>query len=88
MRKSRFTGEQVIAILAEQGHGAPTAEVCRRHAISDAALYKWKASSGGMAVSDARRLRRLEGENARLKRLAGRPDARRRGAEGPGSGRS
>ena len=69
MRKSRFSEEQIIAILAEQERGAPTAEVCRRHGVSDTTLYKWKARYGGMGVSDARRLRSLEGENARLKRL-------------------
>ena len=69
MRKSRFSEEQIIAILAEQERGSPTAEVCRRHGISDTTLYKWKAKFGGMAVSDARRLRGLEDENARLKRL-------------------
>ena len=69
MRKSRFTEEQIIAILAEQERGSSTAEVCRRHGISDTTLYKWKAKHGGMQVSDARRLRSLEDENARLKRL-------------------
>lgn len=69
MRKSRFTEEQIIAVLAEQERGEPTAEVCRRHGISDTTLYKWKAKYGGMQVSDARRLRGLEDENARLKRL-------------------
>ena len=69
MRKSRFTEEQIIAILAEQGHGMATAEVCRRHGISDTTLYKWKAKFSGMQVSDARRPKSLETENARLKCL-------------------
>lgn len=69
MRKSRFTEEQIIAILAEQERGMATAEVCRRHGVSSATFYKWKAKFGGMDVSDARRLKTLEQENARLKRL-------------------
>lgn len=69
MRKSRFTEEQVIAILAEQERGVPTAEVCRRHGVSTATFYKWKAKFGGLDVSDARRLKTLESENARLKKL-------------------
>ncbi len=69
MRKSRFTEEQIIAILAEQERGETTAEVCRRHGISSPTFYKWKAKFGGMEVSDARKLKVLETENARLKRL-------------------
>jgi putative transposase len=69
MRKSRFTEEQIIAILAEQERGCSTAEVCRRHGISSATFYKWKAKFGGLDVSDARRLKTLEAENAKLKRL-------------------
>jgi putative transposase len=69
MKKSRFTEEQIIAILAEQERGMATAEVCRRHGISPATFYKWKAKFGGMGVSEARRLKTLEGENAQLKRL-------------------
>ena len=69
MRSGRFTEEQIIAILKEQEAGAKTAEVCRRHGISDATFYKWKAKYGGLEVSEARRLRALEDENARLKRL-------------------
>ena len=69
MRKSRFTEEQIIAILAEQERGMATAEVCRKHGISPASFYKWKAKFGGMDVSDARKLKTLETENARLKRL-------------------
>jgi putative transposase len=69
MRKSRFTEEQIIAILAEQERGMGTTEVCRKHAVSPATFYKWKARFGGMDVSDARKLKTLETENARLKRL-------------------
>ena len=69
MRRSRFTEEQIIAIVAEQERGMATAEVCRRHGVSSATFYKWKAKFGGMDVSDARRLTTLEQENARLKRL-------------------
>ncbi len=69
MRKSKFTEEQIIAILAEQERGMATSDVCRRHGVSSATFYKWKAKYGGMDVSDARKLKTLEGENARLKKL-------------------
>jgi putative transposase len=69
MKRSQFSEEQIIAILMEQEAGATTAEVCRRHGISDATLYNWKAKYGGLEVSQARRLKALEDENARLKKL-------------------
>ena len=69
MRSSRFKEEQIIAILREQEAGTPTADVCRRHGVSTATFYKWKAKYGGLEVSDARRLRVLEAENAKLKKL-------------------
>ena len=69
MRKSKFTEEQIIAILAEQERGMATADVCRRHGISSATFYKWKSKFGGLEVSDGRRLRQLEQEKGRLKKL-------------------
>ena len=69
MKRSRFSEEQIIAILREQEAGATTADVCRRHSVSGATFYKWKAKYGGLDVSDARRLRSLEDENAKLKKL-------------------
>jgi len=69
MRGSRFKEEQIIAILREQEAGAATADVCRKHGVSSATFYKWKAKYGGLDVSDARRLKALEDENARLKKL-------------------
>jgi putative transposase len=69
MKRARFTEEQIIAILREQEAGAKTADVCRRHGISEATFYAWKAKFGGMEVSEARRLKTLEDENAKLKKL-------------------
>ena len=69
MKRSRFSEEQIIAILKEQEAGVPTADVCRRHGVSGATFYKWKAKFGGLEVSEAKRLRQLEDENAKLKKL-------------------
>jgi putative transposase len=69
MKRTRFTEEQIIAILREQEAGSATADVCRKHGISSATFYKWKAKYGGLGVSDARRLKALEDENAKLKKL-------------------
>ena len=69
MKRSRFTEEQIIAILREQESGVKTADVCRKHGISEATFYKYKAKFGGMELSDARRLKALEEENAKLKKL-------------------
>jgi putative transposase len=69
MKQSRFTEAQIIGLLKEQESGSPTAEVCRKHGISSATFYKYKARFGGMDVSEAQRLKALEDENAKLKKL-------------------
>ncbi len=69
MKRSRYTEEQIIGILKQQEAGAPVAELCRKHGMSDATFYNWKSKYGGLEVSEAKRLRALETENARLKRL-------------------
>ena len=69
MKRSRFSEEQIIAILKQQERGVATADVCREHGISSATFYKWKAKFGGLEVSDARKLKTLEDENAKLKKL-------------------
>lgn len=69
MKKSRFSEEKVIAILKEAEAGVKTAEICRKHGISPATLYNWKARYGGMDASQLRRLKELENENARLKKV-------------------
>jgi len=67
--KKRFTEEQIIRVLKEHEAGAKTADLCRRHGISEGTFYNWKAKFGGMDVSDAKRLKALESENAKLKKL-------------------
>jgi putative transposase len=69
MKKARFTEEQIIGILREHEAGSATADVCRKHGVSSATFYKWKAKYGGLEVSEAKRLRTLEDENRRLKKL-------------------
>ena len=69
MKKTRYTEEQIIGILKESDAGIPPGELCRKHGISQGTLYRWKAKFGGMDVNEARRLRQLEDENGRLKRL-------------------
>ena len=69
MKRSRFTEEQIIGILREQEAGVPVADLCRKHGLSSPTFYKWKAKYGGMDVSEARRLKALEEENAKLKRM-------------------
>ena len=69
MKRKRFTEEQIIGVLKEHELGANTSDVCRKHGISEATFYNWKSKYGGMDVSEAKRLKQLEGENAKLKRL-------------------
>jgi len=69
MKRKRFTEEQIIGVLREQEAGAKVADPCRRHGISDATFYNWKARFDGMDVSEAKRLKSLEDENVRLKKL-------------------
>ena len=69
MRKSRFNEEQIVGIIQEYAAGAKVSELCRRHGMSDATFYKWKAKYGGMQVNEVKRLKDLEAENGKLKKL-------------------
>jgi putative transposase len=69
MKRTRFTEEQIVAILKHSEAGLKTAEICRQNGISEATFYKWKAKYGGMAINDVQKLKRLEEENAKLKRV-------------------
>ncbi|GAA4216546.1 putative transposase [Sagittula marina] len=69
MKRSRFTEEQIIGVLKEHQAGLGAKELCRKHGVSDATFYKWRAKFGGMEVSDAKKLKALEAENAKLKKL-------------------
>jgi len=69
MKRNRFSEEQIIGILKEHEAGVPVADLCRKHGVSNASIYKWKAKYGGMDVSEAKRLKLLEDENAKLKKL-------------------
>ena len=69
MKKSRFTESQIVAVLKEGDSGIPVAEICRKHGVSAATYYQWKTKFAGMQVSDLQRLRELEAENAKLKRM-------------------
>ena len=81
MRRSRFTEEQIIAILKEHQAGLSAPDLCRKHGVSDATFYKWRSKYGGMDVSDAKRLKALEEENRQAEEAAGRVDARCRDAQ-------
>jgi putative transposase len=69
MKKTRFTETQIVAILRKQESGMKVADICREHGISDATFFNWKAKYGGMQVSDVKKMKEIEAENARLKRM-------------------
>ena len=83
MKRTRFTDEQIIGILAEHEAGAKCADLCRKHGMSEGTFYNWKARFGGMTVSEAKRLKVLEDENAKLKKLLAEQRQPRRRAAGP-----
>ena len=83
MKRNRFSEEQIIGILKEHEAGVSVADLCRKHGVSDASIYKWKARFGGMEVSEAKRVRALEDENSKLKRMLADAIARQRRSEGP-----
>ncbi|SDJ70960.1 putative transposase [Bradyrhizobium lablabi] len=82
MKRNRFTEEQIIGILKEHEAGVSVTDLCHKHGVSDASIYKWKAKFGGMDVSEAKRLRSLEDENTKLKRLLAEAMLDNAGAEG------
>jgi putative transposase len=69
MKRSRFTEQQIVGVLKQAESGVPVKELCRKHGISDATFYNWKAKYGGMGASDLKRLKELEAENAKLKKM-------------------
>ena len=75
MKRARFTEDQIIGVLKEHEAGAKTADLARKHGVSEATLYNWKSKYGGMDVSEAKRLKQLEDENAKLKKLPSDPDS-------------
>ena len=83
MKRSRFSEEQIIGTLKEHEAGVSVADLCRKHGVSDASIYKWKAKFGGMDVSEAKRLRTLEDENTQAEAAAGRRHAGQCSPEGP-----
>ena len=83
MKRKRFSEEQIIGILNEAAAGAAAVEVCRRHGISETTFYRWKAKFGGLAVSEAKRLRQLEAENSQSEAASGGGASGQRGAQGP-----
>ena len=82
MKRTRFTEEQIIGVLKERDLGAKVSDLCRKYGVSDGTIYNWKSKYGGMDVGEAKRLRQLEEENAKLKRLLAEFDTRQHCAQG------